>query len=239
MFSKTGLGPRKVSTLLDWCQSNAVELLAVQLPGRGLRLKESLIRSSKRFARVLFSILAPKLQKTPYCVVGHSVGTWNAFEFLSLARDEGVPMPRKVFFSCFPSPDLPEENRPWKRNSRLSEENFKLEAMQWGINKVVFESTMWQMYQPILRADFAQFDEYEYQREGPIKFDFPISAFFGKYDPKISKSDVERWRSFATSFSLTEVHGNHLFPMGLGDQRDAKVFWLERIVAEMDVFINQ
>ena len=81
-------------------------------------------------------LLASRLADVPYCIIGHSVGTWIAFETLSLAREQGLPMPRKarlractvacehwrdaaglnrqVFFSCFPAPDIPLQERPWK-----------------------------------------------------------------------------------------------------------------------------
>ncbi len=35
-------------------------------------------------------------------VVAHSVGTWNAYEFLRLAQREGLPMPRQAFLSGQP-----------------------------------------------------------------------------------------------------------------------------------------
>jgi surfactin synthase thioesterase subunit len=41
-------------------------------------------------------LLASRLADVPYCVIGHSVGTWVAFETLSLAREQGLPMPRKA-----------------------------------------------------------------------------------------------------------------------------------------------
>ena len=59
-------------------------------------------------------------------VVAHSVGTWNAYEFLMLARSQGLPMPKHLFLSAMASPDIPEEMRPWRRNSSLDEEAFKV-----------------------------------------------------------------------------------------------------------------
>jgi len=41
-------------------------------------------------------ILATRLDGVPYCVIGHSVGTWIAYEMLALAREQGLPMPLKV-----------------------------------------------------------------------------------------------------------------------------------------------
>ena len=54
----------------------------------------------------------------PFCVVGHSLGTWLAFEVASLLRERALPLPRAAFLSAFPAPDIPESDRPWKANRR-------------------------------------------------------------------------------------------------------------------------
>ena len=59
-------------------------------------------------------------------VIAHSVGTWNAYEFLMLARSQGLSMPKHLFLSAMASPDIPEQLRPWRRNSSLDEEAFKV-----------------------------------------------------------------------------------------------------------------
>lgn len=58
-------------------------------------------------------------------VIAHSVGTWNAFEFLMLARSQGLPMPRHVFLSAMAAPDIPVEQRPWRQQRFLSEADFQ------------------------------------------------------------------------------------------------------------------
>ncbi len=40
IYTNEGLGARRVPQLLEWCRANSVEMLAPQLPGRGMRLKE-------------------------------------------------------------------------------------------------------------------------------------------------------------------------------------------------------
>ena len=69
-------------------------------------------------------ILGPTLAAMQ--VVAHSVGTWNAYEFLMLARSQGLPMPKQLFLSAMASPDLPVEKRPWRQNSSLDEKQFKV-----------------------------------------------------------------------------------------------------------------
>ena len=58
-------------------------------------------------ARALLPILGSRLIDVPYIIVGHSVGTWLAYEFVRAAQDAGLPAPAKAFLSNFPVPDLP------------------------------------------------------------------------------------------------------------------------------------
>ena len=95
------------SPLLDWCRKNGAEMLAVQLPGRANRLREKFHVSPQDAAKALLPILASRLIDVPYIVVGHSVGTWLAYEFVRAAQDAGLPAPVKAFLSNFPVPDLP------------------------------------------------------------------------------------------------------------------------------------
>lgn len=94
---------------------------------------------------------------------------------------------------------------------------------------------MWPMYHPMLRADFKLFDEYEFDGGatvgGPLPFDFPITAFYGTGDRRVSKEMVQGWQRFTSSgdFACCEVGGNHLWPL----DKDAKRCWLEAIVGEL------
>ncbi|KAK9824782.1 hypothetical protein WJX74_008322 [Apatococcus lobatus] len=73
MYTSEGTGRRKSpSPLLDWCQSNKSLCLAVQPPGRNLRLKEPCITSAQEMAKALFQVVAQKLVLQPYVVVAHS-----------------------------------------------------------------------------------------------------------------------------------------------------------------------
>ena len=64
-------------------------------------------------------------------VVAHSVGTWCAYEFLMLAREAGLPMPKHIFLSAMAAPDIPEDRRPWRRNRDLDEDSFKVRGTFW------------------------------------------------------------------------------------------------------------
>lgn len=208
-------------------------MLAAQLPGRMGRVKEAPLGACQQVAEALLPLLAGKLARRPYVVLAHSVGTWNAFEFLSLAREKGLPMPRRAFFGAFPAPSLPVGERPWRRNAELSEGDFQeLECKQWDVNPLVFNETMWRTFGPIMRADFRLFDEYQYAREGAPPFEFPLTAFAATADKKVTRAMVDQWQAFTTSsFDVVEIEGHHLFPLGQGAMKKAKLEWLTKVAA--------
>eukprot|EP00873_Tetraselmis_striata_P042069 jgi/Tetstr1/462333/TSEL_007339.t1 len=194
----------------EWCRANNWLMLAVQPPGRAMRLKEPFVKSSKDLAQRLLPVVAAHLLDTPYMVVAHSVGTWNAFEFLMHARAEGVPMPMKAFLSGFPGPDIPFNDRPWQQQHKLQEHDFKDECREWDINSVIFSEGMWPMYQPILRADFTLFDQ----------------------DRRVNQDMVERWSKFTSAaFTCLKIEGNHLWPL----EKAPKDVWLKEIEKRLDV----
>ena len=63
---------------------------------------------------------------------------------------------------------------------------------------------------PLLRADFAVYETYQYSSEAPLNC--PISAFGGLQDNKVSDSDLDAWRvQTSVSFSLRMFPGDHFF----------------------------
>ena len=234
-------GRLPTSPLLDWCRKNGAEMLAVQLPGRGGRMRESFAESPQDAARALLPIVASRLVDVPYIVIGHSVGTWLAYEFVRMAQKEGLPAPVNAFLSNFPAPDVPAEERPWTPNRGLSDEKFKDECRAWDVNEAVFGPNMWRTYKTILRKDFELFDRYVHRHwdakaEGgkvPEPFHFPITTFYGLQDKQCDEFKVRQWRFFTKAkFEIIEVCGNHLFPL----DKDCKAVWLMWIVDRLADF---
>lgn len=224
--------PADASPLLNWCRNNRAELLSVQYPGRMTRRKEPLLTDARALAEALVPVVGPTLSDgVPYVVIAHSVGTWIAVEVL---RALGAPPPVSMFVSCFPAPDLPVAERPWRVSGELDDTEFVVECKTWGINDVVFEKSLWAMYRPILRADFAVFDTYEYGREEKEEqdvFHFPITAFYGTQDEVVTRAMVQGWDAHTTGpFELKAVEGKHLFPL----DRKPKAEWLGEIAAVLD-----
>mmetsp|Transcript_48891 Transcript_48891/g.93469 ORF Transcript_48891/g.93469 Transcript_48891/m.93469 type:complete len:164 (-) Transcript_48891:40-531(-) len=72
------------------------------------------------------------------------------------------------------------------------------------------------------------------RRSGQAPFDFPITSFFARDDKKIKESMVKGWANFTTqAFECNQIDGNHLYIMGINEQRDAKLKWYEIIVGQL------
>lgn len=163
-------------------------------------------------------------------------------------------MPKAAFISAMPSPDIPLNKRPWRQQRNLNEADFIDECRGWDISEVVFSTGMWPMYQPLLRADFTIFDEYEFrhagkgtlhvtvvlmdyinshaiQGAGSPPFTFPAFTYWGTLDRRVKEDHVGGWKKFFSGpFSCEKIEGNHLWPL----DKSRKAVWLDKIVTELD-----
>ncbi|KAK9842072.1 hypothetical protein WJX81_007166 [Elliptochloris bilobata] len=207
------------------------ECLAVQAPGRMMRGREAPFTRAADLAAALLPVVASRLSDgVPYVVIGHSVGTWVAYELLAAAAAAGLPAPRAAWLSAMPAPDLPPAERPWRAQRGLSEAEFMEECRGWDVNEVVFTPALWPTYQSLMRADFTLFDEYEFRGAGSPPFSFPITVFHGDGDRRITEAHVRGWARFTTgAFACRRMRGHHLWPL----QRSEKAAWLQAVVDEM------
>lgn len=204
--------------LVNWVkETKQVELIAPSFPGRDKMRKEPKIERAGALAEVLLGMLYEKLSDgIPFAFVAHSVGTWVTFEILMLMRKIGLPMPVGVVLNAFPSPDLPEENRPWHANRGMDETAFREEVNNWdrdhfgGRGKAVFKEPDWSdIYHSLMRADFRLFDEYKFMHAGAQRFSFPIHTWFCEQEHFNTLEMVRAWERWTTGLFTFET-----LPMG-------------------------
>ena len=235
MFTSEGTGERRAkSPLLEWAKKNDAEVLSVQYPGRANRKSETYAFEIWQIVEPLLHVVASKLDDVPYVVVGHSVGAWVAFQMLQLLRGRGIRMPEHVFLSSFPFPDIPHASRPWQVNCLLEEPEFKEECRRWDVNEIVF-GPVWEIYEPMMRADFHLFDKYEYAHIDRENFNWPLTVFHGYADRMITEEMVRGWETHTSgAFEFITVRGHHLFPL----EKEQKAFWLQKIVDRLDPIVK-
>jgi surfactin synthase thioesterase subunit len=82
------------------------------------------------------------------------------------------------------------------------------ECRGWDINEVVFDpSGLWGMYQPMLRADFRLFDEYEaVAAVSQPAFRFPLTTFWGDRDRRVTEQLVQ----VSDDQAITQISGRNM-----------------------------
>jgi medium-chain acyl-[acyl-carrier-protein] hydrolase len=158
--------------------------------------------------QVLAQALSSLLDK-PFAIFGHSLGALVGFELARQLRGQYGVNPVRLLVSAGCAPQIPRRGSPI---NTLPAKEFLADVRRLnGIPKEVLEhNELMEVVLPLLRADFALYENYVYSPEPPLNC--PISAFGGLQDGKVSRSDLEAWRDQTTaSFSLRMLPGGHFF----------------------------
>lgn len=188
--------------------SDQFNIINIEFPGRGSRIKESLLFTIEQIAEDVFSQLQHQLDK-PYAIYGHSMGSLIAYEVCKRIAEKGLPKPLHLFVSGKSGPsaqldyikmhDLPVAVF-WKRVKEMG-----------GIPQAILnEPELMNYFEPILRADLKAVEEYNYQNNKSA-FDFPITVMIGK-DEDITDENANLWQKETThQLHFYKFPGNHFF----------------------------
>jgi len=186
-----------------------IEVCSVQLPGREDRLLESPFANLPSLLDVLGPALLPYLDM-PYAFFGHSMGSLISFELARYLRQvEYRNMPVYLFVSGHSAPQIPDPDPP---TYHLPEPEFieKLRQLKGMSEQLLQNEEFLQLLLPLLRADFALCDTYEYINDKPLPI--PISAFGGLQDPEVPHDEINAWRVQTSGlFRLRFFEGDHFF----------------------------
>ncbi len=186
----------------------AVEVCAVQLPGRENRVHEPLYTDMTRLVPAAADALSPHLTK-PFAFFGHSMGAHVAFELTRALRRRGGPLPRHLYVSGRWAPQIPPRDPP---TYDLPDAEFRqeLRRLNGGRQAASESSELTTALLPMIRADFAICETYAYEEGPPLAC--PIAAWGGANDPDVTVADVQAWRDqTTTSFSCDIMPGDHFF----------------------------
>ena len=207
VFPYAGGGPRMALGWGDFLPRD-VEVIAVQLPGRGVRLAEPALDSVVDMAEGVSTALRDELLE-PYALYGHSLGALVAFEVARRAAWQGDPPPVHLFAGACRAPQLP-RTTPALHELPESELLGELANLGGTPAEVLADSDLMAAMLPTLRADFRAGETYRY-RPGP-KLACPITAIGGSNDHTVSPADLDAWRAQTDAeFRRVELDGDHFF----------------------------
>lgn len=185
-----------------------IEVCAIQLPARELRVREPPYTELPRLVADLAAVLEP-LTAEPFAIFGHSMGALIGFELARELRRRGLPDPRHLFVAGYRAPQLPEL---YPAIHQLPDDAFISEVgrLDGTPREVLEHAELLELVLPILRADFALVETYAHQPADPLSC--PVSAFGGLNDPRVSRADLDAWRAHAGgAFALRMFPGDHFF----------------------------
>jgi medium-chain acyl-[acyl-carrier-protein] hydrolase len=187
---------------------STLQVIPVELPGRGARLQERPFLSLPALVEELAGVIGPLLDK-PFVFYGHSMGAIIAFELARSLRRQYDREPQALFVGGRRAPQTP-NNDPVTYH--LPKEEFVEELMKLdGTPREVIEhEELMEMMIPLLRADFQLTQTYEYTADTPLRC--PINVYGGLEDHHVPRDLLSPWKEQTRSnFALHMLPGDHFF----------------------------
>ncbi|MGS0897524.1 thioesterase II family protein [Burkholderia stagnalis] len=185
-----------------------IDLCAIQLPARGMRLAEPAERDLPALVRRLSDVIAAQ-DTGPFAFFGHSLGALLAFELTRHLQRSGLPLPAKLIVSGCSSPQLrdPVEALDEHDDDKLRD---RLTRYNGTPTEVLQHDELMRLMAPAIRADFALVANYAYESGSPL--DVPITAFAGRADDQTSPDKIDGWqRETQAAFAQYWFEGDHFF----------------------------
>lgn len=187
--------------------SNQYTIITIELPGRGTRIKETLLTDINEIANDVFSQVYKYLHK-PYAIYGHSMGALVGYELCKKIQNENLALPLHLFVSGKSGPSA---HLNYEKLHRLPTQEFWIEIKEMGgVPQVILnEPELMNYFEPILKADLKAVEEYSYGNTA--MFTFPITAFIGN-EENISDENANLWQKETLHpLNFYKFKGNHFF----------------------------
>ncbi|MBU2699295.1 surfactin synthase thioesterase subunit [Sporomusaceae bacterium BoRhaA] len=185
-----------------------IELYPLEMSGRGKRFGLQLFDNIEDTVDDLFKIMSKELDGSYYAIFGHSMGTLVIYELIRKIHQMEFSDPLHIFMSG----RFPPHIRETKILHTLVDDRFKDEIIKLGgIPEEVIQNTeFFNIFMPILRADYKLIETYKYS--GMDKWNFDISVFSGNNDPEVQEYDIRGWKNYTNKkCDFYEFNGGHFF----------------------------
>jgi medium-chain acyl-[acyl-carrier-protein] hydrolase len=186
-----------------------VEVLAVQLPGRGSRFIEERYTEINRLIPALVKELVPFTDK-PFMLFGHSMGALLCYELAhQLVKLEPGTL-QHLFVSAYRAPQLASDRKVLRHELPVHELKELFRQLNGIPAEIMNNDDLMNIILPILRSDIQLCDTYTYLERPPLPCG--ITAFGGSRDPEVNVNQLQAWKEqTASEFGLHMLPGDHFF----------------------------
>lgn len=187
-----------------------IELIPVELAGRGIRMGETLYRDTDDAVTDIIRTIQPMIAQGPYALFGHSMGCKIVYELLHRINAKGLPAPQQAFFSGRSAPHLTETAT--QQLHLLDDNDFLQTIRDFGGTPPEFfdHPDLLHLFLPVLRNDF-RLSETGNTTEDILPFAQDIAVLAGRGDPHMY-GDIEEWKKYThAQCHIYEFDGGHFF----------------------------
>jgi surfactin synthase thioesterase subunit len=181
------------------------EFTPLELPGRGKRMRESLIRNLSDAANDVCRQLLMNQRSPHFIIYGHSMGATLALKAAALLEELGK-YPLHIIVSGNPGPHVtPHSKKYLLPDARFREELRRIGGMP---DEVLANEELFNFFAPIIKADFEVVEKMEDVVWTPVRT--PVYAIMG--DKEECADRIDNWARFTVSDFRSEImEGNHFF----------------------------
>ena len=184
-----------------------VELVLVQLKGRGARIDEMPHQDMHSLVDELMAYSA-YLTQCPYLLFGHSMGALSCYALCCELYKQHKTLPVHMIASGCRAPHQAYQQRTLHA---LPQKEFFYELAQLSgtPQEVLANKELMELFEPLLRADFRIAETYQAE---PLKMHFALSVLYGDHDHSVTISQLNAWQELSSKgCTLTQMPGDHFF----------------------------
>lgn len=188
---------------------NNINIIPIELPGRGARYKEPLLENIHDLTYDVFEQIKDSVVNSPYAIYGHSMGSLIGFLLTRKILANNLPPPLHLFVSGRRAPSVIYDKPHLTHLLNTQEFIEKVRSLGGCPDEILMDKSIMDFFEPILRADFKAVDTYVYQPTEP--FNVPITVMIALND-KVTHSEAIQWQSETKkNIILKKFPGNHFF----------------------------
>jgi medium-chain acyl-[acyl-carrier-protein] hydrolase len=195
-------------TFRSWADKlpSHVEILAIELPGRGTRFSEPPVDDLYAIVKPLSVELAAMLER-PFAIFGYSMGAIVGLELARRLRRRSQLEPAAFLLAGRNAPWVPS---PLPDFHQLPDRELKAALRNLGgtSDAVLGSEELMNLFLPVIRADLAAVENYRYRTEPPLRCSMRVYA--GIRDPLVSAEGLAAWsREVSGDFQVRRFSSGH------------------------------
>ncbi|RJT23981.1 SDR family NAD(P)-dependent oxidoreductase [Mesorhizobium waimense] len=193
-----------------------IELVCLDLPGRGKRSGDAVIRRMDVLVSVVTDALCAYSDR-PFVFFGHSMGALVAYEVARSLEVAGRPSPFHVVVSAHKSADVVADEPPMYKHTDDKLIDLVRTLGMVPTEALANEKLLADFILPPMRADFELAETYDRNLPTPLKA--AITAMGGVQDEMLNADDLDEWGRLTTSrFARVMFSGDHFFTHSMTEE---------------------